>query len=145
MRFVGSGDARGSDGRFQTCPVIDAPPTRFAVDSVASSLIAPARHGIHHNSLDAIVPTHLHGDHCGGVPCLLMDAPLGAVGADLLIAECHHHAEPVRWHLNHPAIVDRARGAGGRRVILTHMSDEMLAHRAAIPAECAEAGMVLTL
>ena len=34
--------------------------------------------GIDHNSLDAIVLTHLHGDHCAGVPFLLMDAMLGA-------------------------------------------------------------------
>lgn len=56
-----------------------------------------------------------------------------------------HYAEPVRWHLNHPAIVEGVRGAGARRVILTPMSDEMLAHRAAIPDECAEDGKVVTL
>jgi ribonuclease BN (tRNA processing enzyme) len=78
VRFVGSGDSFGSGGRFQTCIVVDGPRSRFAIDFGASSLIALSQQGIEHNSLDAILLTHLHGDHCGGVPFLLMDAMLGA-------------------------------------------------------------------
>src|SRR5881392_4425485 len=78
VRFVGSGDSFGSGGRFQTCIVVDGPRSRFAIDFGTSSLIALAQQGIEHNSLDAIVLTHLHGDHCGGVPFLLIDAMLGA-------------------------------------------------------------------
>jgi len=78
VRFVGSGDSFGSGGRFQTCIVVDGPRSRFAIDFGASSLIALAQQGIEHNSLDAILLTHLHGDHCGGVPFLLMDAMLAA-------------------------------------------------------------------
>ncbi|HZP37662.1 MAG TPA: MBL fold metallo-hydrolase [Methylomirabilota bacterium] len=78
VRFVGSGDSFGSGGRFQTCIVVDGPRSRFAIDFGASSLIALNQQGLEHNSLDAILLTHLHGDHCGGVPFLLMDAMLGA-------------------------------------------------------------------
>lgn len=78
VRFVGSGDAFGSGGRFQTCILVDGPRSRFAIDFGASSLIALARQGIEHNSIDAVLLTHLHGDHCGGVPFLLLDAMLGA-------------------------------------------------------------------
>src|SRR5438445_3225752 len=78
VRFVGSGDSFGSGGRFQTCILVDGPQSRFAIDFGTSSLIALAQQGIEHNSIDAIVLTHLHGDHCGGVPFLLMDAMLGA-------------------------------------------------------------------
>ena len=78
VRFAGSGDSFGSGGRFQTCIVVDGPRSRFAIDFGASSLIALAQQGIDHNSLDAILLTHLHGDHCGGVPFLLIDAMLGA-------------------------------------------------------------------
>src|SRR5947207_3614626 len=78
VRFVGSGDSFGSGGRFQTCIVVDGPSSRFAIDFGTSSLIALAQQGIEHNSLDAILLTHLHGDHCGGVPFLLMDAMLAA-------------------------------------------------------------------
>jgi ribonuclease BN (tRNA processing enzyme) len=78
VRFVGSGDSFGSGGRFQTCILVDAPGHRFAIDFGASSLIALAQQGIEHNSIDTILLTHLHGDHCGGVPFLLVDAMLGA-------------------------------------------------------------------
>src|SRR4029453_16014863 len=78
VRFVGSGDAFGSGGRFQTCIVVDGPGSRFAIDFGASSPIALARQSIDPNSIDAIVLTHFHGDHCGGVPFLLVDAMLGA-------------------------------------------------------------------
>jgi ribonuclease BN (tRNA processing enzyme) len=78
VRFVGSGDAFGSGGRFQTCILVEAPELTVAIDFGASSLIALQQQGISHNAIDAILLTHLHGDHCGGVPFLLIDAMLGA-------------------------------------------------------------------
>jgi ribonuclease BN (tRNA processing enzyme) len=78
VRFVGSGDSFGSGGRFQTCILVDGPRSRFAIDFGTSSLIALAQQSIEHNSIDAILLTHLHGDHCGGVPFLLIDAMLSA-------------------------------------------------------------------
>jgi ribonuclease BN (tRNA processing enzyme) len=64
VRFVGSGDSFGSGGRFQTCILVDGPGSRFAIDFGTSSLIALAQQGFAHNSIDAILLTHLHGDHC---------------------------------------------------------------------------------
>ena len=242
VRFVGSGDSFGSGGRFQTCILVDGPGCRFAVDFGASSLIALAQQGIEHNSIDAVLLTHLHGDHAAGVPFLLVDAMLGArrsrpltiagppdlharmdgirealfpgsdgmtpkfrvdwiemepgrphpvldlvvtpeparhtrqtnpmalriqVGdkvvaytgdtewtedvaraardADLLIAECYFYDKPVKWHLNYPDIVARAGRVGARRLILTHMSREMLERAAELPEECARDGLVVTL
>src|ERR1043166_6493299 len=78
VRFVGSGDSFGSGGRFQTCIVVDGPRSRVAIDFGTSSLIALAQQGIDPNTLDAIFLTHLHGDHCGGVPFLLIDAMLAS-------------------------------------------------------------------
>ena len=78
VTVVGSGDSFGSGGRFHTCFLVDAEGIRFCIDFGASSLIALERLGIAHNSIDVIVLTHLHGDHCGGIPFLLMDAMLGA-------------------------------------------------------------------
>lgn len=78
VRFVGSGDAFGSGGRFNTCILVDVPSGRFAIDFGASSLIALKSHNIDSNSIGTIICTHIHGDHCGGIPFLLMDAMLGA-------------------------------------------------------------------
>lgn len=50
----------------------------FAIDFGATSLVALSQLGIDHNSIDAVVLTHFHGDHCGGVPFMLLDAMLGA-------------------------------------------------------------------
>src|SRR5205085_1754146 len=57
---------------------VGGPRSRFAIDFGASSLIALAQQGIDPNSIDAIVLTHLHGDHCAGVPFLLIDAMLAS-------------------------------------------------------------------
>lgn len=242
VRFVGSGDSFGSGGRFQTCILVDGPRTRFAIDFGASSLVALAQQGIEHNSIDAVLLTHLHGDHCGGVPFLLMDAMLAArrsrpltvagppgtrahlerlgealfpgmhvmvpkfpleyvelevgrpnrvldlvvtpqparhtrgtnptalrvevgdrvvaytgdgewtpdlarigKGADLLIAEAYFYAKPVKWHLNYPELKAHLSEFEARRVVLTHMSREVLERRSEIPEECAEDGLVIDL
>jgi ribonuclease BN (tRNA processing enzyme) len=68
VRFVGTGDAFGSGCRFQTCILIDGPGIRFAVDFGTTSLVALRQQGIEPNGIDVILLTHLHGDHCGGVP-----------------------------------------------------------------------------
>jgi ribonuclease BN (tRNA processing enzyme) len=78
VTFAGTGDAFGSGGRFNTCIIVDAPRIRFAIDFGASSLIALNRLAIAHNSIDLILLTHIHGDHCAGVPAMIMDAMLGA-------------------------------------------------------------------
>jgi ribonuclease BN (tRNA processing enzyme) len=78
ITFVGCGDSFGSGGRFNTCILVDATGIRFCMDFGASSLIALERLGIPHNTIDAILLTHLHGDHCGGIPFLLVDGMLAA-------------------------------------------------------------------
>lgn len=77
-RFIGSGDAFGSGGRLQTCILVDAPTLRFAIDFGTTSLVGLRQQNVDPNSIDAILLTHLHGDHCGGVPFFLLDAMLGA-------------------------------------------------------------------
>lgn len=78
VTFVGCGDAFASGGRFQTCFLVRSPGFNFVIDFGASSLISLNQLGISHNEIDAIVLTHIHGDHCGGVPFMLVDAMLGA-------------------------------------------------------------------
>ena len=78
IRFIGSGDSFGSGGRFQTCILGDIGGKRFLLDCGASSLIAMRSQGIDPNAIDVILLTHMHGDHCAGVPFLLVDAMLGS-------------------------------------------------------------------
>ena len=98
VTFVGSGDAFGAGGRFQTCIMVDAPGTRFVIDFGASTLIALNQMGIDHNTIDMVVLTHIHGDHCGGIPFLLMDAMLGAKRrTPLTIAGPRETEKKSRW------------------------------------------------
>ena len=63
----------------------------------------------------------------------------------LLIAECYYYDKPVKWHLNYPTIAAHREHFGAKRVILTHMSREMLAHADEVPEECAHDGLVIEL
>ncbi len=76
IRFLGSGDAFGSGGRYHTCLLAMAETTRFLIDCGASSLIALKRYGVDPNGIDAVLVSHLHGDHFGGLPFFLLDAHL---------------------------------------------------------------------
>ncbi|MDP7548978.1 MAG: MBL fold metallo-hydrolase [Alphaproteobacteria bacterium] len=78
VTFVGAGDAFGSGGRFNTCILVDGRNIRFTIDFGASTLTALNKLDIPHNSIDAILLTHMHGDHFGGIPFMLLDAMLGA-------------------------------------------------------------------
>ena len=76
VHFVGSGDAFGSGGRFQTCIAIRSSDDLFLVDCGASSLIAMRQQKIEPRDVSKILITHLHGDHFGGLPFFLLDAQL---------------------------------------------------------------------
>ena len=73
VRFLGSGDAFGSGGRFQTCIHLESAATQLIVDCGASSLIAMRRFGVDPLAIDTVILSHLHGDHFGGVPFLILD------------------------------------------------------------------------
>jgi ribonuclease BN (tRNA processing enzyme) len=242
LQFLGSGDAFGSGGRFQTCFLVRSEPARFLIDCGASSLIAMKRFGVDPADIDMILLTHLHGDHFGGLPFVIIDQdviakrtrplviagppgmtqrvtdamemmfpqssgvrrgfplemveleperprPLGGVtvtpyvvrhpcgspplalriecdgriiaysgdtgwtdsliraarGADLFIAEAYTSAPKARIHLDLATLVSHLGEISATRLILTHLSAEMLARRNSIPYECAEDGMSVEL
>jgi ribonuclease BN (tRNA processing enzyme) len=75
VRFIGSGDAFGSGGRFQACILLHAPghDSDVLLDCGASSLIALKQQHHDPNQIGLVVLSHLHGDHFGGVPFLVLD------------------------------------------------------------------------
>ena len=74
VTFVGSGDAFGSGGRGHTSIRLDSHGRTVAVDFGATALLGWTRQGFSTDEIDAVVLTHLHGDHFGGLPFLLLEA-----------------------------------------------------------------------
>lgn len=234
--FLGSGDAFGSGGRFQTCFYVRYGASQFLIDCGASSLIAMRRFGVDPSLLETILLSHLHGDHFGGLPFFVLDAQFGrrtrplavagppgvetrvrdtmevlfpgssgaqrkfamefaelaegvettlgslsvipygvvhpsgapsfalrvtcggkviaysgdtewtdalveaARGADLFICEAYCFEKKIRYHLDYRTLMDRRIQLGCRRLILTHMSNDMLQRLQSLDVDCAEDG-----
>ena len=86
LRFLGSGDAFGSGGRFQTCLYLEGPGGRVLLDCGATALVAMKRAGIDPASVGWIILTHLHGDHFGGVPFVVLDGQFARRETPLVVA-----------------------------------------------------------
>jgi ribonuclease BN (tRNA processing enzyme) len=243
VTFAGSGDAFGSGGRLQACIHLRGPDGAAPVllDCGATSLPALRRCGLDPAELAGVFVSHLHGDHVGGVPFLILNAqfsgrtsplpvigprgtgrrlaglmeamfpgssavrrrfavdvtelgpgqsvtaagvraeafaadhPAGedgpslalrltlagrvigytgdtawtgtlarvAAGTDLLIAEGYYRSKRVPYHLRHDDLVEHRAELASRRIVLTHMSDDVLDHLDEIAFETARDGMVL--
>ncbi|WP_321393575.1 MBL fold metallo-hydrolase [uncultured Desulfuromusa sp.] len=73
LRCIGSGDAFGSGGRLNSCYHLNLLSTQMLLDCGCSSLIGLQRWGVHAAEIDTVVISHLHGDHFGGIPYLLLE------------------------------------------------------------------------
>jgi ribonuclease BN (tRNA processing enzyme) len=241
LQFVGSGDAFGSGGRLQTCISLRSNSTHVLLDCGTSSLIGLARLGLAPTSIDAVLVSHLHGDHFGGIPFLVLDqqfarrkrplvlvGPAGlrnrvlqamevlfpgssqverrfelqtieltervptrvgaltitahpvahasgapsyglrvvcedktvaysgdtewtdelaelADGADVFICEAYVFEKSVKYHLSYATLAEHRSLLRCKRLILTHMSADMLKRRGDVEAEVAEDGLTLTI
>jgi ribonuclease BN (tRNA processing enzyme) len=74
VTFLGSGDAFGSGGRLNACFLLETSRSRYLIDCGATSPTAMRSRGVDPNEIEAILVSHLHGDHFGGIPFLLLDA-----------------------------------------------------------------------
>jgi ribonuclease BN (tRNA processing enzyme) len=243
VRFLGTGNAFGHGGRFQTCFLLRATGATCLIDCGASAPLALRRDGVRQPEVSHILVSHLHGDHMGGVPFLLLDAAyadarsealviagppgigetvtrlldllypgtvakalhrvphrfvelapdreidlgglrvralpvrhgsdLVALGvrvsadgatvaysgdtewtpalldlardADLFVCECNSWEEPVPAHLTHAELVRHAHEITARRMVLTHLGPDMLAHAHEARWTCVADGMAITL
>lgn len=73
LTVIGCGDAFGSGGRSNTCFHLQTTKATLLVDCGASALPALKARAVDLNAIDAVVLSHLHGDHFGGLPFLLLD------------------------------------------------------------------------
>jgi len=239
--FLGSGDAFGSGGRLQTCILLRGGGTQVLLDCGASSLIAMKRSGVQAGDIGTVLLTHLHGDHFGGLPFLILDAqfsrreqPLlvagppgvearidasmenlfpnssrtqrrfalefvelfdgqrsemggvrvtpfavehfsgapsyalrveygdkivvysgdtewtenlirAAAGSDLFICEAYYFEKKIRYHLDYRMLRKNLGLISSKRIILTHMSDDILKRAAEVGLEMAHDGMIVTV
>src|SRR5215216_6511272 len=86
VQVVGAGDAFGSGGRFQACLSVRAPEGHALLDCGATSLVALKRLGLDPGSIDVVLVTHLHGDHFGGLPFLILDGQFSRRTRPLVVA-----------------------------------------------------------
>ena len=70
---IGCGDAFGSGGRFHSCYLLETSKGRLLLDCGANSPLAMKRSGLTISAIDAVVISHCHGDHFGGLPFLFLD------------------------------------------------------------------------
>jgi ribonuclease BN (tRNA processing enzyme) len=242
VQFLGSGDAFGSGGRFQTCIYVRSEAMQLLIDCGASSLVAMKRFKVDPLLVDTIMLSHLHGDHFGGVPFFIMEAqyvlrrrkplvvagppglearifeamevlfpgsshthrefalefvelpeetattldllvvtpysvvhPSGAPsyalrialegkilaysgdtewtdalipaasGADLFVCECSSLEEGSGYHLDYRTLMDHRTELECRKLILTHMNDDMLHRLGSLDVEGAEDGKIVVL
>ena len=237
--FVGCGDAFGSGGRLQTCLLLRGGGPQALLDCGASSLVALKRTDVLPADIGMVLLTHLHGDHFGGLPFLILDAqfsrrerPLlvagppgvkaridasmenlfpnssktqrrfalefvelldgratemggvtvtpfavehfsgapsyalrvaygdrivvysgdtawtenlihAAADSDLFICEAYYFEKKVKYHLDYRTLRENLGRISSKRIILTHMSDDMLKHAADIDLEMAHDGMIV--
>src|SRR6266545_7064422 len=243
VTVAGSGDAFGSGGRLQACVHVQPMDRAEAVllDCGASALIGLKRCGLDPNDVTVVAVSHLHGDHFGGLPYLLLDGqfrhrhrplhlvgppgmqqrleqamevlfpgstqmplrfathmhelPPGATieveqvtvravgvehaagapalglrlhvadrvlaysgdtewtdalieladGADLFICEAYVFETSVKYHLSYATLAEQRSRLRCKRLILTHMSADILNRRGEVEAELAEDGLTLTI
>lgn len=242
LHILGCGDAYGSGGRNASAYLLESEGRLALLDCGPTTLVALKRAGFDPARLDAVLLSHLHGDHAAGVPFLLLEylhltprakpleiaGPAGtearirglldlmypgssgprelppaafhvlepdreatiagirvlpfrvphqveyislgleinwagkkvlfsgdsawtdqfvarAGGADLFLLECCFFAGSPANHMSYEKLRENLPRLRCKKLLLTHMGDEMLARRSALAVAAAEDGMVVEL
>jgi phosphoribosyl 1,2-cyclic phosphodiesterase len=65
--------------------------------------------------------------------------------ADLFLCECTFFESRSETHMNYPRIVENLGRLGAKRIVLTHLGEEVLARKSEVALEMAEDGLVFNL
>ncbi len=118
----------------------------------------------HPQTLGEVIVTAYHVQHPAGDPSLALRMECdgksitytgdtewtetllpAAKGADLLIAEAYFFEKQVKFHLDFQALMAHLNELQPKRLIVTHMSEDMLTRLEEIPCEYAEDGKLITV
>jgi ribonuclease BN (tRNA processing enzyme) len=73
VHFLGAGDAFSAGGRHQAGYLLHSPAGTALLDCGATTLTAMKRDGVDTSAIDAVLLSHLHGDHFAGLPYLFLE------------------------------------------------------------------------
>ena len=85
VRFLGTGSASAPGGRGHSCIVLTEGTTTVLLDCGSTALPSIMR-TLDPATIDGVVVTHLHGDHFGGIPFLLMQQGFEKRTREMVIA-----------------------------------------------------------
>ncbi|MCL5268253.1 MAG: ribonuclease Z [Bacteroidetes bacterium] len=71
ITVLGSGSAYSDSHRFNSCYLVEASDDRFLLDCGSDALRALQNADVDPSSIQKIFITHMHADHCGGLPAVL--------------------------------------------------------------------------
>ncbi len=99
VTVLGTGDAFASSGRFNSAYVIDAGGWFALMEAGPTLLSSMKRAGIAPADLDLVLVSHLHGDHFGGLPFLILEYIWESPRRGKLTIAGPRHLERRTWNL----------------------------------------------
>ena len=73
VTFLGAGDAFSSGGRCMAAYLVQASQATLLLDCGATTLLALKAKQLNADGVDAVILSHLHGDHFAGLPFLFLE------------------------------------------------------------------------
>jgi ribonuclease BN (tRNA processing enzyme) len=99
LTILGAGDAFASHGRFQSAYIIESARCRILMEVGPTALCAMKRMDFKPADLDMVLISHLHGDHFGGLPFLLLEYLYESPRRKLLTIVGPRRLEERTWRL----------------------------------------------